>query len=168
MFEKHDRPFLAHFFLFFMEYAAPIWDPYLQKDIASLEKVQRKAARWVKSDYSFKNSVSTMLKDLKWDPLADRRKTSKLGLFHKIHHKDVDLDFKRDFDLTYATRTTRACSSISAEGHISSHKLHRPRANKNYFQHSTINSTVPAWNALTAMQIELPYSQFKRQLSNYY
>ena len=122
----------------------------------------------MKSDYSLKNSVSTMLKDFKWDPLTDRRKTSKLGLFHKIHHKDVDLDFKRDFDLTYATSTTRACSSISAEGHISSHKLHRPRANKNSFQYSTINSTVPAWNALTAMQIELPYSQFKRQLSNYY
>jgi len=116
-----------------MEYAAPIWDPYLQKDIASLENVQRKAARWVKSDYSPRNSVTSMLKDLKWERLADRRKTAKLGLFHKIHHKNVELDFKRDFELTYATRTTRACSSISAEGHISTHKLHRPRANKKTF-----------------------------------
>jgi hypothetical protein len=150
-----------------MEYAAPIWDPYLQKDIASLEKVQRKAARWVKSDYSPRNSVTSMLKDLKWERLADRRKTAKLGLFHKIHHKNVELDFKRDFELTYATRTTRACSSISAEGHISTHKLHRPRANKKLFQNATINSTVPAWNALTVKQIELPYSQFKRQLSDF-
>ena len=150
-----------------MEYAAPIWDPYLQKDIASLEKVQRKAARWVKSDYSPRNSVTSMLKDLKWERLADRRKTAKLGLFHKIHHKNVELDFKRDFELTYATRTTRACSYISAEDHISSDKLHRPRANKQFFQNSTINSTVPAWNVLTVKQIELPYSQFKRQLSIY-
>ena len=146
-----------------MEYAAPIWDPYLQQDIDSLEKVQRKAARWVKSDYSPHSSVTSMLRDLKWESLADRRKAAKLGLFHKIHHKEVALDFHRDFNLNYATRTTRACSSISAEGTVTSHKLHRPRTNKRPFQQSTIISTVPAWNALTANQIELPYSRFKKQ-----
>ena len=31
-----------------MEYATPIWDPYLRKDIDALEKVQCKAAQWVK------------------------------------------------------------------------------------------------------------------------
>ena len=36
-----------------LEYAAPIWDPYLRKDIDALEIVQRKAARWVKSQYFF-------------------------------------------------------------------------------------------------------------------
>ena len=39
---------------------------------------------------------------------------------------------------------------------VTSHKLHRPRTNKRPFQQSTIISTVPAWNALTANQIELP------------
>ena len=150
-----------------MEYAAPIWDPYLQNDIASLEKVQRKAARWVKSDYSPRSSVTAMLNDLKWEPLADRRKIAKLGLFHKIHHQKVELNFKRDFDLSYSTRSTRACSTISSEGHVSSHKLHRPRAIKQNFQNATIVSTVPAWNELSVKQIELPYIQFKRQLSIY-
>ena len=42
-----------------------------------------------------------------------------------------------------------------------------PEANKRPFQQSTICSTVLAWNALTEEQIKLPYSQFKRQLSNY-
>ena len=149
-----------------MEYAAPIWDPHLQKDINSLEKVQRKAARWAKSDYSPQSSVTTMMEDLKWEPLANRRKSAKLGLFHKIHHNNVELDFKRDFDLSYATRMTRACSSISADGHTSSHKLHRPRANKRPFQHATIVSTVPAWNSLSPEQIILPYTQFKKQLSS--
>ena len=89
-----------------------------------------------------------MLKDLKWKRLADRRKTAKLGLFHKIHHKNVELDFNRDFELTYATRTTRACCSISDEGHISTLKLHRPRANKKLFQNATINSTVPSSSSI--------------------
>ena len=112
------------------------------------------------------SSVTTMMEDLKWEPLANRRKSAKLGLFHKIHHNNVELDFKRDFDLSYATRMTRACSSISADGHTSSHKLHRPRANKRPFQHATIVSTVPAWNSLSPEQIILPYTQFKKQLSS--
>ena len=36
-----------------LEYAASIWDPYLKKDINLLECVQRKSARWTKSDYSW-------------------------------------------------------------------------------------------------------------------
>ena len=149
-----------------MEYAAPIWDPYLQEDINSLEKIQRKAARWAKSDYSPHSSVTSMLNDLKWEPLSDRRLSSKLGLFHKIQHKEIALDFQKDFDLSYSTRSTRACSSITSEGTISSHKLHRPRANKRPFQNSCIISTVPAWNKLEANQIILPYKLFKRQLNS--
>jgi len=30
-----------------LEYTSIIWDPYLQKDVDSLERVQRKATRWV-------------------------------------------------------------------------------------------------------------------------
>ena len=104
------------------------------------------------------SSVTSMLRDLKWESLADRRKAPKLVLFHKIHYKEVALDFQRDFNLNYATS-----SSISAEGTVTSHKLHRPKTNKRPFQQSTIISTVPAWNALTANQIEFPYSRFKKQ-----
>ena len=34
-----------------MEYAAPIWDPHLQKNINLLECVQRRTARFIKGDY---------------------------------------------------------------------------------------------------------------------
>ena len=161
-----------------MEYAAPIWDPYLQKDIASLEKVQRKAARWVKSDYSSRSSVTTMLNDLKWEPLADRRKTSKLGLFHKIHHKEVALDFKRDFGLSPVVNKRKRMANRQYGAYVVKNVVEKyenlhskcykpPETNKRPFQQSTICSTVPAWNALTEEQINLPYTQFKRQLSKY-
>ena len=42
-----------------MEYASTIWDPYLKKDIDLLEKVQRKAARWVFSDYKYQCDQTT-------------------------------------------------------------------------------------------------------------
>ena len=132
----------------------------------------------MKSDYSPRSSVTTMLKDLKWEPLADRRKTAKLGLFHKIHHKDVELDFKRDFDLSPIVDKRKRMANRQFDDYVVDNVVEKyenlhskcykpPVANKRLFQQSTINSTVPAWNALTEEQIKLPYSQFKRQLSDY-
>ncbi len=37
------------------------WDTYQIKDILNLEKVQRKAARFVKQDYSNYNSLTRMI-----------------------------------------------------------------------------------------------------------
>ena len=47
-----------------MEYASVGLDPYYQTQISILEKVQRSAARWVLSDYSYHSSVSAMLEQL--------------------------------------------------------------------------------------------------------
>jgi len=37
-----------------LEHAAAVWDPYTAKDIQQLERVQRRAARFVKKDYPLK------------------------------------------------------------------------------------------------------------------
>ena len=47
-----------------MEYASVVWDPYYQTQKSILEKVQRRAAGWVLSDYSYHSSVSAMLEQL--------------------------------------------------------------------------------------------------------
>ena len=44
-----------------LEYAAAAWDPYLVGDCKQLEKVQRRAARFVKRDYRSTTSVSSFL-----------------------------------------------------------------------------------------------------------
>ena len=44
-----------------LEYAAAIWDPHLLKEIEALEKVQRRAARFVLHQYSMSSSVDQML-----------------------------------------------------------------------------------------------------------
>ena len=49
-----------------LEYGSAVWDPYLQKDIQSIKMVQRRAARWVKSDYWYNSSITSMLEDLQW------------------------------------------------------------------------------------------------------
>ena len=68
-----------------MEYAAPVWDPYHRdlNDILALEKVQRRAARWVMNDYSSYSSVSSLLNDLNWPSLHFRRRINRLQIFYK-------------------------------------------------------------------------------------
>ena len=69
-------------------YAAAVWDPYYQTDIQRLEKVQRRAARWVSNDYSSYSSVTSMLDHLRWPTLQKRHKISRLQiLFQAIHHE---------------------------------------------------------------------------------
>ncbi|CAH1266560.1 Hypp3419 [Branchiostoma lanceolatum] len=53
-----------------MEYAAVVWDPFRQKDIDALEMVNRRAARFVTSNYRRQDvSVTALLRDLKWPSL---------------------------------------------------------------------------------------------------
>ena len=63
-----------------LEYSSVIWDPYLQKDIDKLEKVQRQAARFISGDYTSRDHgcVTQMLTDLHLPPLQDRRKANRL------------------------------------------------------------------------------------------
>ena len=65
-----------------MEYAATIWDSFLMKEINNLEVIQRRAARWTKSNYSYEISVTELLKDLNWAQLTDRRRVMRLTLFY--------------------------------------------------------------------------------------
>jgi hypothetical protein len=67
-----------------MDYSCVVWDPYLRKDIDKLEYIQRRAARFVKNDYRRDSSVTAMLQDLKWQPLADRRRDQRSILLYKI------------------------------------------------------------------------------------
>ena len=61
-----------------LEYASSVWDPYQQNDIHRLEMVQRRAARYVTNRYHNTSSVSSMIEQLEWTTLEERRKHSRL------------------------------------------------------------------------------------------
>jgi len=67
-----------------LEYCAAVWDAYLIKDINILEGIQRIAARFVIQDHSRFTSVSSLVKDLNWAPLKDRRRDIRLAMLFKI------------------------------------------------------------------------------------
>ena len=52
-----------------LEYCHTIWDPYQQNSKDTIEKVQRRAARFIFNDYSRHSSITSMLEQLEWDSL---------------------------------------------------------------------------------------------------
>ena len=68
----------------FMEYGATVGDPYQKYNSDKVERVQRRAARFVKSRYRRYSSVSDMLDELGWPPLSQKRHEARLILFYKI------------------------------------------------------------------------------------
>ena len=67
-----------------LEYAASVWDPYSQKNIAKIEAVHRRAARFVLNRYRNTLSVNNMLEVLGWPTLEQRRQTCRLLMLYKI------------------------------------------------------------------------------------
>ena len=58
----------------FMEYGATVWDPYQKYNSDKVERVQRRAARFVKSRYSRYSSVSDAYV-LGWTPSSFLKET---------------------------------------------------------------------------------------------
>ena len=72
------------------EYASCVWDPHTQRNINKLEIVQRAwAARFVKGNFDRTSSVTSMLADLRWNTLQERRMQSKSVMFYRIVHNLV-------------------------------------------------------------------------------
>ena len=63
-----------------LEYASQIWDPYTDNLSNKIEKTQRRAARFVTSNYQNYElgSITTLLKDLGWKSLKNRREVERL------------------------------------------------------------------------------------------
>ena len=85
-----------------MEYAASVWDPHQQYLIDNIEKIQRRAARWVISDYRQQSSVTNMLNQLHWPTLQLRCYVSKLSQIHKtVYHHNTAINMPSYYVYAY-------------------------------------------------------------------
>lgn len=79
-----------------LDYASAAWSPHTSKNINKIEAVQRRAARFVLSDYDYSPTSNLSHKirtQLKWLPLQHRRFKSDVLLFFKIKHHLVNTTF---------------------------------------------------------------------------
>ena len=119
-----------------LEYAAPVWDPYLDQDIKNLEKVQRRAARFVLGRYHNRSSVTEMLNTLNWPTLAERRKAARLRLVYKALS-----------GLSNALRHTLK-PTIARSRRCHDRQLRRVQCGSDYRKMSFLLRTIRDWNDL--------------------
>ena len=138
-----------------VEYASSVWDPSTAKHIHKLEMVQRRAARYTLNRYCNTSSVSSMLQELGWTSLQQRREHLRLVMFYKIHNQLVP--FHSEAHITKTTRPTRA-------GHSQGYLI--PQSRTQQHQSSFFPRTVKSWNTLPVNVVTIPSVQaFRLQLT---
>ena len=90
-----------------LDFVSLVWDPFLKRDINNLEKIHRRAARFITGVYHPIPSVSSMLRPLGWPDLKDRRCDTRLALLFKTVNGDVAVAVD-DLHLKPADRRTRS------------------------------------------------------------
>ena len=125
-----------------MEYASIIWDPYTNVNIKKLEMVQRRYARFVFHDYRRTSSVTTMLKQLNWASLHERRARAKVDMVYRMANGLVDLP------------ASLLVPSPAIRGH--SKKYLVPFARVGIYQHSFVLDGIRLWNALPQRLVDSP------------
>ena len=122
-----------------LQYACCTWDPYRhQKDIAALERVQRKAARFVTGNYEQTASVTSMLSELKWDSLESLRGRARLTTMYKMCYGMLEGNWG-SYMIPNRESRTRGSHYF---------KFIEPKGNKDVFRFSFFPRTISEWNRL--------------------
>jgi hypothetical protein len=150
-----------------LEYGATVWDPYQQKDIDRLERVQRQSARFIKRDYTSreKGCVTKMLEDLKLAPLQERRKQLRLTTLYKIaggHIKALPPSkFLTPVDKSKRKITARTFEGYSTKNIVARYMVQNSRGYKipenngnEQYTSSFFIKTVVDWNQLEESTVQ--------------
>jgi len=139
-----------------LEYGSEVWSPHNHNQIYQIESVQRRAARWITSNYETTASVTNMLNTLGLRRLDLRRIDSRLSLFYKIQHGLVAI---------HITEYLTPLSYTPRIGHSLSYRL--LSATKDYYKFSFFPRTVYHWNKLPQCVVHLPTpEQFNAAVSS--
>ena len=88
-----------------LDYASVVWDPHHQNHILEIEKIQKRAARFVTNNYKMEHGNTKInLDKLGWPTLEERRLQTKLVTFQKARLDLIDIPTEH---LAFKTRQTR-------------------------------------------------------------
>ena len=121
-----------------LEYGSSVWDPssiLLQEE---LEKVQKRAARFVTGNYLYETgSMTGILEQLKWESLKKRRRDSRIIMLYKGLKGAASIPTN---DLVPPIRHVRNHHSLAFQ---------TPFANTDIYKCSFLPQTIRDWNSLT-------------------
>lgn len=121
-----------------LEYASVVWDPQCKKDIALIEKVQRKAVRFIFSKYKRYDSPTQLMQLNDIQTLEIRRKINRLTFLHKILSGKVTTSLPNCVK-PLSSRKTR---------HKHKYSLAPVFARTTAFKNSFFPRTIADWNSL--------------------
>ena len=122
-----------------LEYVSSVWDPQSILLQDELEKVQKRAARFVTGNYVDyeTGSMTGILKNLKWESLKKRRKDSRLIMLYKGLKGAASIPTN---DLVPPIRRTRNHHSLAFQ---------IPMAGTDIYKSSFFPQTIRDWNLVT-------------------
>lgn len=143
-----------------LEYASTIWNPQQKTQIKQIEQVQRNAARFViNKPYNPEQpeSVTSMLKELKWNTLEHSRANADVILMYNIVYHLIAIPAIYQPPLA-SLRSTRNSHSL---------KFLPYHCRINVYQHSFFPRIVLFWNSLPEPIVLLPtLEEFKPAIQN--
>ena len=139
-----------------LEYASSIWDPHHQCDIDLLEKIQRRAARFVTNNHDRQTNCNDLLKDLGWAPLRERRAKSKVTMLFKARNNLLCIPLNHLKENKNRTRAA-SCGDYAIQASKTTAHLH-----------SFYPSTVRLWNSIpNPIRHSASVQTFKKSISAY-
>ena len=127
-----------------VENASSVWDPYTSKYISKLEAVQRRAARYVFSDYRYDSSPTLMKTQQGWPILRARRTQGKAVIMYRIVNKLVAIP-----EIMHLTRREASTCGYDI-------RFHQPYTRVLAYKHSFFPSAIRIWNLLPQDLTEKP------------
>ena len=128
-----------------LEYASSVWDTNIKDQITRVERVQRRAARFVKADYCMDHSVTAMLRELRWPTLRERRARAKMTSMYSIVNGLIAIPAQPPY-LFPAT--------IFNRGH--QFRFQQQHCRILAYQNSFFPSSVCLWNSLPSSVVTAP------------
>ena len=136
-------------------YCSPLWRPQLLKDILTLERVQRRATKFILNDYE--SSYKTRLKQLHLLPLMYVFEFNDLMFFVKSL-KEPTAHFNIYQYVHFSKSPTRSASSS---------KLIHTKPVSSIHQHFYFNRIARLWNYMPTIDLSLPTDLIKTKLTEF-
>ena len=143
-----------------LEYGATIWDPHQENNIYKLEKIQRKAARFITNDYRTREpgSMTKMLSELEIPTLQNRRKDKRLAFLYSIQKGSVPAIDPKIYLIP--VKSKRKIKAKTFQDHNSQNIIKRhqilhdkcyqlPPSKSTTYRHSFFPKTISEWNELS-------------------
>lgn len=141
-----------------LSYCSQLWRPWLIKDIKCLERVQRRASKFILNDYSYCRDYKSRLISLQLLPLMYWLEIQDIMFIIKCL-KDPPDNFNLEDHVSFVSSTTRASTMNKLQ-----HRYSRSTTTRHFY----FNRVVRLWNVLPPFDLSLSYTSIKKLILKHF